>query len=474
MSFTTWLACRLWCLACTAGGAILVAGTIAGLAAGLFCVKFVAAATGAPQLSADAVCRNLLRFGTTSLLTGLAIAVFLAVSRGWSRPVPSAEPTTMPRPVPDNERRASGWLLLLASALIALPVGTVRAAIPALGFVEQHFERLSQSLDGMLLMAPLFGLTTTATLFVGELAVLLLFLARHPLFPRAYIVLAMAHLGFLLGLHNALEGTRLITTLAGSQFPILQQHEVTMAAVVRNLSWLLGAHGIAIPLVLLPGAVRTTFANRLPGSPYGQPLPVIPAATAPRQPERSAMSVQTGAAGVGPFQGAKYFVRATYLSWPLAGVLKVNDLDSGRTFTARIVPLQLRPTIEVYSERREKTQLLKIKSQGVLAMGAWFDILDGATHETVGAVKKKFASDWLIHDRQRQPIGVVTQSRASLGFGEYVAYIGQHPVASFTWSNVLKPALGIDLSGDNPQLLDRRLGIALGVLLFVNRSFASS
>ncbi len=474
MSLTTWLARRLWRLACTAGGAILVAGTIAGLAAGLFCVKFAASATGAPQLSVDAVCRNLLRFGTTSLLTGLAITGFLAGSRGWPRPGPAAEPTTVLKPVTDDERRASGWLLLLAAALIALPVGTVLAAIPALGFVGRHFERVSQSLDGLLLMAPLYGLTTTATLFVGELAVLLLFLARHSLFPRAYIVLAMAHLGFLLGLHNALEGTRLVTALAGSQFPILQQHEATMVVVVRHLSWLLGAHGIAIPLVLLPGAVRTTFARRLPGAPDSQPLPVIPAAMTPRQPEPSAVSVQTGPAGVGPFQGAKYVVRATYLSWPLAGVLKVTEFDSGRTFTARMVPLQLRPTIEVYSERRERTQILEIKSRGILAMGAWFDILDGATHETIGAVKKQVASDWLIHDRQSQPIGVVTQRRASLGFGEYVAYLGQHPVASFSWSNVLKPALGIDLSGDNQQLLDRRLGIALGVLLFMHRSFASS
>ncbi len=474
MSLTPWLARRLWRLACTAGGAILVAGTIGGLAPGLFCVKFAASATGAPQLSADTVCRNLLRFGTTSLLTGLAIAVFLAASRGWPRPVPAAEPTTVLKPVTDDERRASGWLLLLAPALIALPVGTVLAAIPALGFVGRHFERLSHSLDGLLLMAPLFGLTATATLVVGELAVLLLFLARQPLFPRAYIVVAMAHLGFLLGLHNALEGTRLVTALAGSQFPSLQQHEATMAALVRHLSWLLGAQGIAIPLVLLPGAVRTTFARRLPGSPYSQPLPVIPAAMAPRQPEPSAVSLQTGAAGVGPFHGGKYFVRATYLSWPLAGVLKVTELASGRTFTARIVPLQLRPTIEVYSERRARTQILEIKSRGILAMGAWFDILDGATHEPIGAVKKKFASDWLIHDRQSQPIGAVTQRRVSLGFGEYVAYLGQHPVASFSWSNLLKPALGIDLSGDNQQLLDRRLGIALGVLLFMHRSFGSS
>jgi hypothetical protein len=249
-----------------------------------------------------------------------------------------------------------------------------------------------------------------------------------------------------------------------------------MAAVVRNLGWLFAVHVVAIPIVLFSGAVRTTFAKKFPGSASSQHLPLIPAATASMRPEPSATSVQTGPAGVGPFQGAKYFVQATFLIWPFAGVLKVKDLDSGRMFTARIVPLQIRPTIEVYSETREKKLILKTKARGILAMGAWFDILDVATQETVGAVKKKFASDWLIHDRRSQLIGVMTQRQRgeSLGFGEYVAYIGQHVVASFSWYNALKPALGIDLSGDIQQLLDRRIGIALGVLLFMNLSFGSS
>jgi hypothetical protein len=109
-------------------------------------------------------------------------------------------------------------------------------------------------------MAPLYELAAMATLFVGELALLLLFFAGHPLFPRAYILLAMAHLGFLLCMHNALGVTRLVTAPAGSQFPILQQHEETMAAVVRNLSWLFAEHVIAIPI--RSPHLRTEFPQR--------------------------------------------------------------------------------------------------------------------------------------------------------------------------------------------------------------------
>ena len=44
-------------------------------------------------------------------------------------------------------------------------------------------------------------------------------------------------------------------------------------------------------------------------------------------------------------------------------------------------------------------------------------------------------------------------------------------MASFTWANVLRPALEIDLSADTERRLDRRLGVALGVIVFVNMSF---
>jgi hypothetical protein len=46
-------------------------------------------------------------------------------------------------------------------------------------------------------------------------------------------------------------------------------------------------------------------------------------------------------------------------------------------------------------------------------------------------------------------------------------------VAAFSWSNVLRPSVEADLSGGTEQWLDRRLGVALGVLLFVNLSFLS-
>jgi hypothetical protein len=58
----------------------------------------------------------------------------------------------------------------------------------------------------------------------------------------------------------------------------------------------------------------------------------------------------------------------------------------------------------------------------------------------------------------------------SLGHATYHAWIGAHQAGTLMWSNVLKPALEIDYSADPDRLLDRRLGVALGLLLFIDLS----
>ena len=89
----------------------------------------------------------------------------------------------------------------------------------------------------------------------------------------------------------------------------------------------------------------------------------------------------------------------------------------------------------------------------------------------MAVVKKPFAANWLVYGPTGDLAAVVTKERSGLGTAEFVARIGERPVASFAWSNAMRPALEADFSADAERLLDRRLGVALGVLLFVNLSF---
>ena len=115
--------------------------------------------------------------------------------------------------------------------------------------------------------------------------------------------------------------------------------------------------------------------------------------------------------------------------------------------------------------------LSQYASARTLGLGNAFAVRDSVTGELLAAMKKPYAADWLVHDAAGDLAAVVTRTSAGLGTATYVAMAAERPVASFTWSNVLRPSLEIDLSRDADRWLDRRLGVALGVLLFVNLSF---
>jgi len=169
--------------------------------------------------------------------------------------------------------------------------------------------------------------------------------------------------------------------------------------------------------------------------------------------------------------GTRFSVRSEFMAWPVAGRLRLEAVDRARTLTATVIALRPWPAIEVRLEGPEGTHVVTIESQHLLGLGNAFHVKDGVTGELLAAVKKPFAADWLVHDPTGDLAAVVTRTSTGLGMATYVALIAARPVASFTWSNVLRPSLEIDLSKDAEGWLDRRLGVALGVLVFVNLSF---
>jgi len=169
--------------------------------------------------------------------------------------------------------------------------------------------------------------------------------------------------------------------------------------------------------------------------------------------------------------GTRFSVRSVFMAWPAAGRFTLEDVDRARTLTATVIAFRPWPAIEVSREGPEGARVVRIDSRNFLGPGNAFDVRDGVTGELLATVKKPFAADWLVHDPTGDLAAVVTRTSTGLGMATYVALIAARPVASFTWSNVLRPSLEIDLSKDAEGWLDRRLGIALGVLVFVNLSF---
>ena len=479
MSYIGWLGGRFLLAAVMAGVATFAGGALGGLLSGFECRALTSNDTGKLPSLAATICGSFLGFGTACLGTGVAVGLLMATT-GWRRSA-SDPASASAYQWPEDGRRAPtagapaasvAWLLVPAFLLIVTLLTTWLAASPAIHFVALHFATLSHGLDGLLLMPPGFTLGTAGTLLLGEFGLLLLLSARSPLFPRTYVLLAVAHLGLIVCNRSLLGAIRSISGPAGSELPILQTVESVVAAAVPGLIWSLVAHAGALPFLMLP-RVRALFSPRHPPariSPPTAPAPSVEPVTSTSVPLQAMRPRPTP--GAEPGLGTKYVLRATFLAWPFAGRIRINGLEDASTLTASLTPLRPRPTIQVWLETpRGRVHIVTMESRHLLGFGNEFDIRDGARQEPLAVVKKPFAANWLVYGPTGDLTAVVTKERSGLGTAGFVASIGERPVASFAWSNAMRPALEADFSADAERLLDRRLGVALGVLLFVNLSF---
>jgi hypothetical protein len=397
----------------------------------------------------------------------LAMLVVWFASRSLASSGPPAFASMTPG---GDESQAQGGASVLAVgfALTVLPVLVLLAARPTVAFVNRNRALWSRSFDGILLMVPMFELAVMATCLIAGVGLLILFATRDRLFPRMYALLVTAQLGLLVTSQKALAVTRSVTALMEGEVPIVDEHLAAVSAAGRHLSWALGGYAALAPVALLAPSVRKRFAAR--------PLPTLET-PAPRPADRPPLAPASrprpaaGAAG-GPFLASNRFhVRTNYLALPFwGGRLKLKDLDMARSYVAGIPPLALRTTVGVRPDPSDSADVLRIEARNPFSIGGWYEVFDALSREKIGVIRWRFADDWLIHDPEGRPIGILTAGDRSLGRGAYHAFIGQQEVGALSFTNVLGPTLEMDYSMDVDQLLDRRLGVALGMLLFIERS----
>ncbi len=469
MHLVRWIAHRLIGLALTTTGAVLVAGIASGLGIGFFCMQGIgpenAAPSSEPFPSVDTVCRALLKFGLTCVVTAIAMLVAWVASRALkSGAGTSSATTTAPD---DGSAEQGGAVAAVGLALTVLPITVILGARPAISFIDRNRELWSGQLDGILLMVPMFELVIMATCLVAGIGLLLLFATRDRMFPRAYAVLVTAQLGLLVTSHQALAVTRSVTAFLEGQVPVVDDHVAAVESTNRHLSWALAAYAALLPVALLSPSVRRRFAARSFAStamdvpPSHEP----PAADPPARIRPMAEPGQDVS-----LQSSRYFVHATYLAAPFGGRLKLQDLDLNRGYVAQVAPLSLRTTVQVHRDRSGSPDVLRIEARQALSFGGLYDVFDAPSREKIGVIRWRFAADWLLYDPLDREIGLLTASGWSLGQGAFQARIGPHEVGTLSWSNVLRPTLELDYSMDADQRLDRRLGVALGILLFLERS----
>jgi hypothetical protein len=180
------------------------------------------------------------------------------------------------------------------------------------------------------------------------------------------------------------------------------------------------------------------------------------------------------AAGEGSLTSSRFHVQATYVGGFFGARLPIRDLDSGRALVGQVVPLRLRSLIQVFTHGQPQREIFRIAARRVLSIGGPYDVFDSARNELLAVIRKRLAGDWEIHDAQDQLIGVVVLGEWGMGHATHRVLIGPNEVGTLHWTNTIRPMLEIDYSMDVDQLLDRRVGLALGVLLFLNRSLPNA
>ncbi len=142
---------------------------------------------------------------------------------------------------------------------------------------------------------------------------------------------------------------------------------------------------------------------------------------------------------------------------------------------------KIREDIRVYSDESKTQEVLTIKARQIIDFSAAYDVVDSATGQKVGAMRRKglasiLRDEWEVLDVNDNAVGKLFEDSMGLALlrrflsnlipQNYDLLIGTTRVADFKQNfNPFTYSLNIDFSMDTTKQLDRRLGLAAGILL---------
>ena len=180
------------------------------------------------------------------------------------------------------------------------------------------------------------------------------------------------------------------------------------------------------------------------------------------------------------FQSDKYLLKRQVFAF--TGKFRIYDPGENLVLFSEQKMFRLREDIRVYSDESKAQEVLMIKARQIIDFSAAYDVIESATGQKAGTLRRKgwsslLRDEWEILDANDQPLGRLfedSMGRALLrrfllgGFlpQNYDVSIGTDRVADLRQRfNLFAYRLDVDFSMDTGHKLDRRLGIAAGILL---------
>jgi uncharacterized protein YxjI len=180
------------------------------------------------------------------------------------------------------------------------------------------------------------------------------------------------------------------------------------------------------------------------------------------------------------FQYDRYLLKRQVFA--LTGKFRYYDPMENLVMYVEQKMFKLREDIRVFSDENKSQEMLQIKARQIIDFSAVYDVIDSALNQKVGTLRRKgmrsiLRDEWEVLDASDQVIGKLFEDSMELAMlrrillgnllpQNYDINFGEQRVADLKQRfNLFRYEMDVDFSFDPAKTLDRRVGLAAGILL---------
>jgi len=180
------------------------------------------------------------------------------------------------------------------------------------------------------------------------------------------------------------------------------------------------------------------------------------------------------------FQFPTYLLKRQAIA--LTGKFRFYDPAGRLVMFSEQKMFRLREDIRVYDGEDKAREVLSVKARQIMDFSAAYDVVDTELNQKVGVLRRKglrsiLRDEWEVLDANDRVIGQLFEDSVGLALlrrlllgnwlpQNYDLTVGDTRVADLKQNfNLFRYELNLDFSMDTTHRLDRRIGIAAGILL---------
>jgi len=180
------------------------------------------------------------------------------------------------------------------------------------------------------------------------------------------------------------------------------------------------------------------------------------------------------------FEQSRYLLKRQVFA--LTGKFRYYDPSGNLVMFSEQKMFKLREDIRVFADESKMQEVLKIQARQIIDFSAAYDVIDSAYNQKVGTLRRRgmrsmLRDEWEVLNTNDQVIGKLFEDSPGLAMlrrmllgsllpQNYDITLGDQRVADLKQRfNLFRYELDVDFSFDPAKMLDRRVGLAAGILL---------